>query len=184
MNPDGSTSSTQGDKNSAFIKAWKQRSHNSTQQTLQTRSEAFIAWALTQGWPLRDVRTWTSLLEKAKSARHDDESSKHLKLLLETLDTAGHADVHPVGLISYARIELHKPEWDFDALDHLKETILAETDEDDIVDEVDDDDEPRTPPRDEETPLSAPGAPKRARKHNDISMSIKEEEADEAEESE
>jgi len=73
-------------KSAAFVADWKKRTHHTTQTTLQTKSEAFTAWCLTQGWAMKDMRTWTTLCEKAKYSVCDGNVADELKLLLETVD--------------------------------------------------------------------------------------------------
>jgi len=117
-------------KSAAYVRDWKKRAHVATQSTLQTKSEAFTAWVLTQGWALRDMRVWTSLCEKAKYSQAGAVPGDELKLLCETLDFADHLDVHPIGLICYARAEMRLMDWTLEAVKAVRETLLQEDEAD------------------------------------------------------
>jgi len=116
-------------KSAAYVRDWKKRAHVTTQTTLQTKSESFTAWVLKQGWPLAQMRTWTSLCEKAKYSHSGDGSGDELKLLYQTLDLADHLDVHPIGLLTYARSEMRLHDWTLEAIKAVRDTLLQEDEE-------------------------------------------------------
>jgi len=150
-------------KSVAFITAWKKRAGYTVQQSLQTKSEAFIASCLAEGWTIRDVRSWTTLAERAKYSRMSDHDHYEvLKLLHGTLDMAEHLGVHPVGLICYARCELSQPEWSLSALKVVKDKFYG--DEYEISTMPDSDEHSDDAPTEvDDVKLVCPGAPKKRR---------------------
>jgi len=148
-------------KSAAFVADWKKRTHHTTQTTLQTKSEAFTAWCLTQGWAMKDMRTWTTLCEKAKYSVCDGNVADELKLLLETVDLADHINCHPVGLICYARCEMKIQDWNLEGIRAVRDTILEH--EVEQSDDVEPDGGPAESGEDtdveEDEVLVCPGAP-------------------------
>lgn len=127
-------------RNDAFIHSWKRTHGVMKQGTLQTKTEAFSAWVLSNGWTMRDMKSWSALCEKAKTAQ-DGDSGLTLQLLGDTLEFALHLDVHPIGLICFTRVELKCPDWDLVALGRAREHLLEAAEaEDDVRPEDHDDD--------------------------------------------
>jgi len=158
-------------RNDAFVANFKRAGSAMKQTTMQTKSEKFTAFVLENGWSMKDMRTWTALCEACKTCQSPRDIGEAMRLLSDTIDLAVHLDVHPIGLICYARAEFKQFDWTMAALEVVRSRLLVEeeAEEDVVVDltaDEDNDDEEETVEEDlnPKAKLVCPGAPSRKRR--------------------
>lgn len=148
-------------RNEAWIAAWKKANGVKKQATLPTKVEEHTAWVLQQGWSMRDAMAWKNLCEKAKFSASVPIDAD-LDLLHDTLELAAHVDTHPIGLICFARCELHQLEWTLRAAQAIRDRFIGvacvdEGEDDDVVVLVPPNTGRGTPEDDDDAPTSGEG---------------------------
>lgn len=144
-------------RNEDWIRAWKKANGVKKQATLPTKVEEHTAWVLQQGWSMRDAMAWKNLCEKAKFSASVPIDAD-LDLLHETLELAAHVETHPIGLICFARCELHQPEWNLLAAQAIRDRFIGAvcvSDDDTPPEDVGHDEE--VEPDDDDAPTSGEG---------------------------
>jgi len=121
-------------ENEKYIAEWKSTHGVMKQSKLQSKSEAFTAWVLSQGWSLKDQRSWSALLESSKMEMTLDEGwPTSFALIADTLDLACTLNVHPIGILSYSRVELGMAgPWNQEALLSFRSRVLPSEEDDDV----------------------------------------------------
>lgn len=154
--------------NKNFVKAFKKASGVKKQTTLPTASVLHNEWAVKHDWSMADAMTWRCLCEKVKYAQEDAESSALFAVIADTIDLSAHCETHPVGLIHFARTSFGLRTWDMDAIEFLKDNLLAEDDK--APSDHDDDDTDV----DKELGGVCPPAPQKKRKAFGLAESLEE----------
>jgi len=144
------------EKNKDFISQWKRNHGVMRQSTMQTKAEAMTAWVFEQGWTVRDMRAWNAIVDAVKFEKFEGAWSDPYKLLYLTLDLAEHLQVHPIGMLCFARVEHKIMQWDLEGLEKFKAVVIPDSDQS----ESESNDETEGPTTSAST---CPGAPKRRR---------------------
>jgi len=117
------------EKNKKFISEWKAKHGVMRQSTLQSKPEAMTAWVFQQGWTIKDMRAWTAMLDGVKFEKFEGDWTDPFKLLYLTLDLAEHLQVHPIGMLCFARVEHGITTWDLEGLDKFKSVVIPVSDD-------------------------------------------------------